>query len=341
MVQKGDIIAQLDATAVQANLAKAQAAKKVLEADQEVAAFAVKQAALELKRLEELAKQQDSRSSNQLQLVSPVMVEKARLALESAHASLRAGERKLEGADKEEAALDLEIQLFTLKAPRAGRLGRLQAVIGQTLPAGAPIAEVIDIDDDIDVLCFVAASEARKLQLGQAAYVGGLDKSNQTAAGPEGKIVYIADQAEAESGLFAVKVRFPNTALKLRASSVARIRVLTTPSKSCWAIPESALQEDTDPPTIVVVEEVKIKKNADGKEEQSGKARRLRVQTGMRDRLKNQVEILRFDDPEKKWRGAMEDTPVVVEKGQSLQTGDEVKLEVEEEEEAPKEKEKE
>ena len=172
LVEKGDVLIQLDATAILANLAKAEAAKKVLQADREVASIAVKQAALDLKALEELKSKQNSQSV----LVSPVMLEKAGLALESAHASVRALDRKLEAADKEEAALKEEIKLYTLTAPRKGRIGRLQVVIGQTLPAGATVAEVVGIDDEIDVLCFVSAADARKLQVGQEARIGGFEK---------------------------------------------------------------------------------------------------------------------------------------------------------------------
>jgi hypothetical protein len=47
-----------------------------------------------------------------------------------------------------------------------------------------------------------------------------------------------------------------------------------------------------------------------------------------------------LEDPEKKWHGELEQTLIVVEKGQGLQTGDAVKLEEEEEEETPKPEEK-
>ena len=156
------------------------------------------------------------------------------------------------------------------------------------------------------------------------------------AASPEGKIVFIADQAEADTGNFAVKVRFPNRDLKLRANAVVRLRVLTRPGKACWALPESALMEDQDPPGVVVVEDVEVKKNADGKDEQTGKARRLRAVIGVRDRVLHQVEILRLEDPEKKWQGDLETALIVVEKGQGVQTGDAVRLEEEEEEEPAK-----
>jgi len=331
LVAEGDVLAQLDATAILANLAKSEAAKKVLQAEHESAALLVKQAALELKSLEELKGKQEG----QTLLVAPIMLERARLALETAQASMRAGDRKLEAAEKELSALNLEIKLYTLSAPRKGRLGRLQVVVGQTLPAGAPVAELVDIEDEIDVLCFVSPAETRKLVVGQPARFGGFDKSSSPEGGAsaEGKVVYIAEQAEPETGSFAVKIRLPNRDLKLRASAVVRVCILTQPGRACWAVPESALMEDQDPPGIVVVEDVKETKNAEGKDEQTGRARRLRAVTGIRDRFLHQVEILRLEDPEKKWHGDLENALIVVAKGQSLQSGDAVKLEEEEEEE--------
>src|SRR5439155_5082628 len=148
-----------------------------------------------------------------------------------------------------------------------------------------------------------------------------------------GKVVFIADQAEAETGLIAVEARFPNRDLKLRANTVSRVRVLTQPGRACWAVPEAALMEDSDPPGIVVVEDVEAKTTADGKEEQTGKARRLRAVIGVRDRVLKQVEVVRLEDPDKKWKGELDSALVVIEKGQGLQTGDAVKLEVEEDEE--------
>ncbi|HEV3383820.1 MAG TPA: efflux RND transporter periplasmic adaptor subunit [Gemmata sp.] len=337
-VEEGEVLIRLDASLILANLAKAEAAKKVLLSECEVAAIAVKQASLDLKSLEELKRNQNTQTI----LVSPIMLEKASLALDSAQASLRALSRKLEAADKEEEALKLEIRLYTLTAPRKGTLGRLQVVMGQTLPAGNTIAEIVSIDDEIDVLCFVSAADARKLQIGQKAHYGGIEKdpAAEATADPEGKVVYIADQAESETGTFAVKVRFPNRDLKLRASSVARVRIVTKPDKYCWAVPESALMEDQDPPTIIVVEDVAVTKNADGKDEQTGKVRRLRAVIGMRDRYKHLVELVRLEDSEKKWHGDLEHALIVIAKGQGLQTGDVVKLDEDEDEDAAKPTEK-
>jgi multidrug efflux pump subunit AcrA (membrane-fusion protein) len=334
LLKEGDVLVELDATAVLANLHKAEAQKLVLEADREVAAIAVELAAQELKSLNELKGKPDM-------LVPAVLLKKASLALDSARGSLKAIDRKLEAAEQDKAALNLELKLYKLTAPRAGRLGRLQVVLGQTLSAGAPVAELVDIEDEIDVLCYVSAGEARKLQVGQPAHIGGFDPSTKidTSGDPEGKVVYVADQAEPETGLFALKVRFANREMKLRASSVVRVRVLTQPERFCLAVADSALMEDQDPPGIIVVEEDETPSiTAEGKEEKTGKARRLNAVIGVRDRNKKFVEIVRLEEGKKEWPGLNAKTLVVIEKGQSLQTGDKVKLEEEDEDEEPEKK---
>jgi hypothetical protein len=148
-------------------------------------------------------------------------------------------------------------------------------------------------------------------------------------------VEYIAEQAEPETGNFAVKVRFNNSEAKLRANRVLRIRVLTIDAKDCLSVKEAAVQEDEERPTVVIVVDVKTVKNAEGKDETVGVARRLEAELGVRDRTLHQVEIVSLTDPEKdpakKWKGEVKDALFVVEGGQGLQTGDAVKLEVEEE----------
>jgi RND family efflux transporter MFP subunit len=336
LIEAGTVLVKLDDTVLRATRDKAVAAKKVAIAEKEASDIAVKQADVEVRRLADLKKQQDARGPGGLQLVAPIELEKANLALEAAQAHALADVVRLQAADDEIAALDRQLKLYTLTAPRKGRLGRLQVVVGQTLAVGAQVAEVIDVEDEINVLCFVPSSDARKLQVGQPTRIGGVDHDPADAgADPEGKVEFIADQAEVESGLIAVKVRFPNRELKLRGNAVTRLRVLTKPDKACWAIPEAALMEDSDPPSVVVVDDKEEKPLPNGKVEETGKARRLQAIIGVRDRVKKQVEVVRLEDPEKKWKGDLETAVIVVEKGQGLQTGDAIKLEMDEDEEPP------
>ena len=137
------------------------------------------------------------------------------------------------------------------------------------------------------------------------------------------------------TGNFAVKVRFPNKGLGLRGNNTLRVRVLTAPGKAALTLPESAIREDEDPPTVVVVDNYKKEVNKEGKEEETGVARILRVKTGMHDRVLKLVEIVRVEDPEKKWQGDLETARFVTEKGNGLRSGDLIKLEQDEDEEPP------
>jgi RND family efflux transporter MFP subunit len=338
-VEKGTVLVQLDDTVLLANLAKVEATLEVFPEEEKQAQYAVDLAALDVERLRKLAEMEGRRSPGGLgtPLVSPVDREKAALALRDAQSRLKAARARGAAAVKEVAALKAQVRLYTLAAPIGGHVGRIQVVHGQTLAVGTPVAEVIDVDDRIDVLCFVPASLVGRLHLGQPARGGGVEKDPNVPAEveAEGEVAYIAEQAEPETGNFAVKVRFSNKEARLRANRVLRIRVLTKPAKECLCLPEAAVMEDEEPPTLVVVEDVKTATNDEGKEETTGVARRLQVELGVRDRTLHQVEIVRLIDPEKdsekKWRGGVKDALFVVEGGAGLQTGDSVKLEVENE----------
>jgi multidrug efflux pump subunit AcrA (membrane-fusion protein) len=330
LVEKGAILVHLDDTIIKANLAKLEATLDVLPEEQKQAQYAVDLAKLDIERLRKLGE-----GTGTFPLASAFEREKAAITLKEAQSRLEASRRKEAAGVKEVAALKVQFQLYTLAAPIRGRLGRIQVMPGQTLSVGTPVAEVIDIEEQIDVLCFVPPSMVRHLKVGQQARSGPVEKDPRAAQEieAEGQIEYIADQAETETGNFAVKVRFSNKEAKLRANRVIRIGVLTKPGKECLSLRELAVLGDEEPPTVAIVENVKTEKNADGKPETTGVARRLQVELGIRDRTLQQVEIVRLIDPEKdpakKWKGDVKGTLFIVEGGNGLQTGDSVKLEVE------------
>jgi RND family efflux transporter MFP subunit len=332
-VEKGTVLVQLDPTVVQSALAKAEATQQVLKEEHRQTQFAIDLAAAEIDRLRELQLADAKSASGTRSLVSPADKLKADVALKEAQSKQAAAAERLKAGAKEQDSFRATLKLHTLTAPIAGRVGRLLVVRGQTLSVGTPVADVVDLDEQIDMLCFVPPSLVGRLKLGQQARSGGFDTGPAATVEAEGEIVFIAEQAESETGNFAVKVRFSNKDVHLRANRVMRIRVLTTPGKECLNIRESAVQEDDEQPTVVIVTEVKTGTNADGKEETTGIARRMKVVLGMRDRTLHQIEIVRLEDPEKdptkRWTGEVKDALFVVEGGQGLQTGDTVKLEVE------------
>jgi RND family efflux transporter MFP subunit len=331
-VEKGTVLAQLDPSITQANLAKAEADRDVLREEEHQAQLALELANSESNRLRKLKEEEDARpAGSRTPLVSPVDVYKAGMALKDAESKLRGAQAKLAAGVKAEDALRAQLKLLTLTAPIGGRLGRLQVVPGQSLSVGATVADIVDLDEQIDVLCFVPPGVVRRLQLGQQAMSGPIEKDPaDNTSDAAGQVEYIAEQAEPETGNFAVKVRFANKDARLRANRVLRIRILTQPGRECLSLPEAAVSEDQEVPTVVIVEGIKTEKNDEGKEETTGVARRLQVTLGVRDRILHQIEILGLEDPDReakvKWQGDPREQQYVVEGGLGLQTGDKVKL---------------
>jgi RND family efflux transporter MFP subunit len=321
-VQAGDVIARLDDRIVQANRDKVEAGFKDLEEQKKQADYAVELAQIEVKRLDELMNRSTSAggaNGGSLPLVSRVEVERARLAVKDAESKRAAAVARREGADKELQAIKEQLALFTLRAPITGRLGLLQIVPGQTLTVGTPVADVIDLDE-IDALCYVAPHTRARLALDQAARVVG------TKDAADGKVVFVAPQAQPETGNFAVKVRFPNKGLGMLANTVVRVQVQTEPEKERLTIPEAALLEDQDPPTVIVLDKLETKKNKEDKEEKVGVARRLQATVGVRDREWHVVEILALKDPEKKGTVPVEGALIITKGANGLRNDDPVRI---------------
>ncbi len=306
-VREGDVVVQLD--------------DRILKEQRKQADVAVRTAQRKVEQQQQI-KKETPKAFSQFDLDNAIF------ALEDAEAKLK---------EKDE-----QLRLYTLKAPITGRLGRILVQQGQTVSPGTVIADVINLEDQIDALCFAPPYLARRLQLHQPAFIGANENE-----GPEGEVVFIAQQAEPDTGQFAVKVRFSNRAeffwqREWRANTVVRVQISTQFRPKTWVIPLTALIEDRDPPTVVIVHDLKTEKNEEGKEEKVGKAQFLSAEVGLRDR--EHVEILSLRTLEKKEPVAIQEVWFVTKGAQGLHDDDAVKLEEEEEkgkEEKEKEKEKE
>ena len=322
---KGTVLITLDDTIIKSNLARLEANQNGLREELQQSQLAVDLALAEYERLGRLS---DG-------LKSPVDVQKADIALKDARSKLNGSRSKLLAGDQEIIALRDQLRYYTLRAPINGRVGRLEVSLGQALTNGSPVAEIVDLTDQIDVVCYVPPRVVRRLEIGQPAKSFSLDQgaTGTTEIAATGEIVSIPNKADPETGNFAVKVRLDNNmANPLRANRVLHLLVTTRPAEELLSLPVAAIMDDEDPPTVIIVEDVKTEKNADGKEETHGVAKRLPVKLGVRDRVLKQVQIIGLEDPEKdpekKWKGDIKDALFIVEGGQGLQTGDKVKLDV-------------
>src|SRR5262249_692666 len=158
---KDTVLVQLDDTIPKFTLAKLEAMQEVFPEELKQAQYAVEVANIDVERLRKLA-EGDRRPSvtggGGAALVSYVEQEKAAIALKDAESKLKAAQSRQAAGAKEVEALKEQLRLYTLAAPISGRVGRIQVVPGQTLAVGTQVAEVIDLDDQIDVLCFVPPS---------------------------------------------------------------------------------------------------------------------------------------------------------------------------------------
>jgi RND family efflux transporter MFP subunit len=338
-VAKDQVLARLDDFQVRASREKALASRAELQALVEQAGYAMESTQITLTSLEKLHSP-SGRPATGLPSVSQVELEKAKVALNQARAQRKAARAKLDAVQAELKTLEEEAALYVLRAPIAGRLGLFNAGLGQALAVGTTVAEIVNLDE-IDVLCFVPARTAALLRLKQGARLEGEPEGSEP-----GHVAFVGVQAQPETGTVAVKVRFPNKKRGLRANTLQRVQVLTRSKKDCLTIPESALMEDSDPPTVNVVEAF-TEKNKEGKEEQRHRAKKLQAEVGLRgtivehDKEERCVEILGLKDPEsKKPVPLTEKTLFVVEGGNGLESGDRIKKEEEHKPEEPKDGEK-
>ena len=324
-VHAGDIVAQLDDLIIRQNVDKAEAGVRDLEEQQKQADIVVKLADLAWNSKLVLKQTVPKGGATQLE------IEQAQLALDDARSKQKSIVAKLAIGQADLKIFKEQLRYYALRSPISGRLGIVQIVPGQVPPVGTLVAEVVNLDN-IDVLSFVPPYVAAQLVLDQPARIV-REEDPDDASAPQGKVVFIAPQAQADTGNIAVKVRFPNPDLKIRSNTVARVQVQIKPEQERLTIPETGLLEDQDPPAVILVENIETKKNAEGKEEKIGKARKLQAKVGIRDRRWKVVEILGLEDPEKKQTVSLQDALFVVEGGHGLQDGDVVKLDEGEEEE--------
>lgn len=322
-VEKGQVIVQMDDRVLRANRAKLQATLDELKEHQKQAGYAVELATIDVDRLKELLR--TSGAGGSLPLVSKVELEKATVMQKDARSKRKAGDDKEAAARADVKAMDEQMKFYTLRAPMAGRLGIVLAVPGQTLSPGTVVADVVDLDE-IDVLCYAPPLVAAKLALGQSAKLS-LEEADTAEAKSSlvGKVAFIGVQSDPQTGNIAVKVRFPNPDRRLRANAVVRVHVLTQPEKERLTIPESALMEDLDVPTVVAVQDVETEKKGD-EEHKVGKARKLQAVLGVRDRERHLVEILGLADPETKKKVDPKDVLFVTVGGHGLHDKDAVEI---------------
>src|SRR5262245_49222175 len=170
MVEKGQLLAQMDAAVLRAQLAEAEAAEKRAQADRAVALATVTQrtnehelAISQLNRTQELAKQGVLDKSK---LDSDTTAEQtARALVEAARAQVASTDAAILSAAATIERFKAEIADTLLKSPRVGRVEYRLDEPGEVIPAGGKVVTLLDVLD-VYMTFFLPTEEAGRVPIG-------------------------------------------------------------------------------------------------------------------------------------------------------------------------------
>lgn len=195
-VTSGQLLAQLDDSVALAHLALLE------DQSRDTTQIEARQAELEqrkvdLKRLEEGAAKQ---------VVTKFELDHARLGVKIAEWSLRSAQSQHKQSKLRYEEEKLRVEQMRLKSPITGRVEKVHFQPGESVEALAGVIRVVAIDPswvDIDVP-LTRAKNLRARQIAKARFTDGLSV--------EGKVVFVANIANAAAGTLTVRVEMPNAA---------------------------------------------------------------------------------------------------------------------------------
>ncbi len=161
----------------------------------------------------------------------------ARLALDAARA--RAGT-----AGAELAAARLEVQYAQIRAPIAGRVGRINVRPGSLVQAGGAPLTTLLAPGALDVRASVAQQDWPDLAAARAAGRVAAEVFLGAAAEPQaaGELVFVDAQIDAATGAVPIKVRLAGAPPVLLSGQGVRLRLQLGVEKAAKVVPEAALQ---------------------------------------------------------------------------------------------------
>ncbi|WP_234047393.1 efflux RND transporter periplasmic adaptor subunit [Luteolibacter pohnpeiensis] len=234
MVQKGDILAEIDPRPYQSALAQAKAQKAQDEAR-------LNNAKLDAARIKGLARQ-DAASQQQLELAEANVLELS-AAVQSDDAAIQAAQ--------------LNLDFTTVRAPISGRTGVRLVDAGNIVTANQEAGLVVLTELQPLTVIFTLPQK----------YLSSLGKNIQPDAAPlkvealsesgdlldEGKLELIDNQIDASTGTLRLKATFKNEQLTLWPGQFVTARVLIETRKDCVVVPSEAVQPGIDGDFIYVV----------------------------------------------------------------------------------------
>lgn len=235
LVKKGQIVARLDPSLVQAEIEQARAALVRAQADEERLAIALSDAQ---------AKAQRSRDLAGRQLISVNDLETAEVTRKSAEAQLRSQRAQVTQARASLSQAQVNLQKTVIAAPIDGIVIARNVDVGQTVAASLSAPTLFEIAADLSemqVRASVDESDVGQIREGQAvtftvdAYPTDLFK---------GVVRQVRLNAVVEQNVvtYAAIITAPNSELKLRPGMTANVMVETARRDNVLRVPAGALR---------------------------------------------------------------------------------------------------
>lgn len=231
-VTEGDVLIELDRSALEAQIAQAEA---VLAKDQ----AQIDKAERDLERARRLISAKAG---------TKVTEEEAKTALAVAEATLKADQAAV-------ATLEVQRSYYTLKAPIGGRLGVVAAQPGALVRAGDQLASIVAVDPVYVVLgvpqrYLADVVDARK---------DGTARLRVQIPGRslalEGPITMIENEADATTGLVTVRAKLENPQSYVWPGEIVEARLVLRMQPDAVVIPNEAVQIGQQGETVFVVDE--------------------------------------------------------------------------------------
>ncbi len=237
MVKKGQLLFELDSRSERANLAKAQA-----------------NLARSQSNLQELERQLTrSRSLQDQSFVSAS-------ATDNIGAQVAAQKQQVSADRAALQAQELQVSLYNIYAPIAGRVGRIDVVAGSLVASGVSAAPLLTITQ-MDPMGVDFSLPQTNVATIRAAGVGAtvrISPSTLNAAPPSnGKLSFIDSSINASTGMLALRAQVPNPKQDLWPGTAVRIELQARSLPQVAVVPQAAVMLKNDKRFVYVVGEDK------------------------------------------------------------------------------------
>ncbi|MHB1034276.1 MAG: efflux RND transporter periplasmic adaptor subunit [Pirellulales bacterium] len=201
---------------------------------------------------------------------------------------------KIASADAAVASAKAQLDFHTIRAPLDGVLDSLSCQPGQTVAVGTSLGTVVD-SSQVYVLVWFPVPDARRVNVGQTARIetgpaesAKLPTKSAAEAGSSGKpgdatltgkVVFVGQVVDPQSGNLPVRVLVENRAGRLTVGQTVSVQIAVREQAGLLAVPVAAIHDLGEGPVLNVIRE--------------GKSVALKPRLGMRD--DGWIEILGTD----------------------------------------------